>query len=54
VANESSIHNVRVRTPSHLVVFPWESAKAFQERALAAYPPGIAELRDVLRADASA
>jgi hypothetical protein len=38
VAGEHSIHRVRVRTPSHMVALPWDSAQAFQARCIAAYP----------------
>jgi hypothetical protein len=38
VSLHDSIHSVRVRTPSRLLAFPWESAQEFLTRCIAAYP----------------
>ena len=35
---ERSIHRVRVRTPSHMVTMPWESAQDLVARVIAGYP----------------
>jgi hypothetical protein len=51
VVAEHSIHNnVRVRTPSRMVLLPWQSAQDLLARALAASPsvhPGVERFRTV-------